>query len=201
MRRPGDDRSRRQAPHPRDVRRRHGAVLGERVGVLALSMWHLTAPWWEIPLRTALVYFSILVGVRLAGKREIGQMTAFDLVLLLLLSNAVQNAMTGPDTSVGGGIEAAVTLFIVNALIVYVAFRIPGVQQRLAGKATLLINNGQIITQNLHAELITQDELLAALREHGVDSPEDVALAVLEVDGSISVVRREDVVADKVQPA
>jgi len=160
-------------------------------------MWHLTAPWWEIPLRTALVYFSILVGVRLAGKREIGQMTAFDLVLLLLLSNAVQNAMTGPDTSVIGGIEAALTLFVVNALIVYVAFRIPGVQRRLAGRATLLINNGQIIEQNLHTELITQDELLAALREHGVDSPEDVALAVLEVDGSISVVRREDVIADK----
>jgi len=163
-------------------------------------MWHLTATWWEIPLRTALVYFSILVGVRLAGKREIGQMTAFDLVLLLLLSNAVQNAMTGPDTSVVGGIEAALTLFVVNALIVYVAFRIPGVQRRLAGRATLLINNGQILTQNLHTELITQDELLAALREHGVDSPEDVALAVLEVDGSISVVRREDVVADKAQP-
>jgi len=160
-------------------------------------MWHLTAPWWEIPLRTALVYFSILVGVRLAGKREIGQMTAFDLVLLLLLSNAVQNAMTGPDTSVIGGIEAAVTLFVVNALIVYVAFRIPGVQRRLAGRATLLINNGEIITQNLDTELITRDELLAALREHGVDSPEDVALAVLEVDGSISVVRREDVVSDK----
>jgi len=159
-------------------------------------MWHLTEPWWEIPLRTALVYFSILVGVRLAGKREIGQMTAFDLVLLLLLSNAVQNAMTGPDTSVVGGIEAAVTLFIVNALIVYAAFRIPRVKKQLAGRATLLISNGQIITQNLHTELITQDELLAALREHGVESPAEVALAVLEVDGSISVVRREDVEAD-----
>jgi len=160
-------------------------------------MWHLTEPWWEIPLRTALVYFSILVGVRLAGKREIGQMTAFDLVLLLLLSNAVQNAMTGPDTSVVGGIEAAVTLFVVNALIVYAAFRIPRVQKQLAGRATLLISNGQIITQNLHTELITQDELLAALREHGVESPAEVALAVLEVDGSISVVRRDDVEADK----
>ena len=155
-------------------------------------MWHLSAPWWEIPLRTALVYFAILVGVRLAGKREIGQMTAFDLVLLLLLSNAVQNAMTGPDTSLIGGIEAAVTLFIVNALIVYVAFRIPGVQQRLAGKATVLISRGKVQQQNLRTELITQDELLAALREHGVESPADVALAVLEVDGSISVVREED---------
>jgi len=160
-------------------------------------MWHLTEPWWEIPLRTALVYLSIVVGVRLAGKREIGQMTAFDLVLLLLLSNAVQNAMTGPDSSVVGGIEAALTLFVVNALVVYAAFRIPGVQRQLAGRATLLISNGQIITQNLHAELITQDELLAALREHGVESPEDVALAVLEVDGSISVVRRDDLEAEK----
>ena len=159
-------------------------------------MWHLSAPWWEIPLRTALVYFSILVGVRLAGKREIGQMTAFDLVLLLLLSNAVQNAMTGPDTSVIGGIEAAVTLFIVNALIVYVAFKFPGVQRQLAGKATVLISRGKIEQQNLRTELITQDELLAALREHGVESPADVALAVLEVDGSISVVRKDDLEAE-----
>lgn len=159
-------------------------------------MWHLSAPWWEIPLRTALVYVAIVVGVRLAGKREIGQMTAFDLVLLLLLSNAVQNAMTGPDTSIIGGVEAAITLFVVNALIVYVAFRIPGVQQRLAGKATILISRGQVETQNLRTELITQDELLAALREHGVESPSDVALAVLEVDGSISVVRNEDLAED-----
>lgn len=83
-------------------------------------MWAHPATWWEIPLRTAIVYGIILIGVRLAGKREIGQMTSFDLVLLLLLSNAVQNAMTGPDTSVIGGIEAATTLFAVNAAIVFV---------------------------------------------------------------------------------
>lgn len=160
-------------------------------------MWHLAVPWWEIPLRTALVYVAILIGVRLAGKREIGQMTAFDLVLLLLLSNAVQNAMTGPDTSLVGGIEAALTLFAVNTLIVFVAFRIPGVQRRLVGRARILISHGEVESQNLRAELITQDELFAALREHGVESPADVALAVLEVDGSISVVRREDVDAEQ----
>src|ERR1700730_2216094 len=105
-------------------------------------MWEHAGTWWEIPLRTAIVYGIILLGVRVAGKREIGQMTSFDLVLLLLLSNAVQNAMTGPDTSVVGGIEAALTLFVVNAAIVYAAFRIPVVQRGLAGRATLLINNG-----------------------------------------------------------
>ena len=155
-------------------------------------MWHLASSWWEIPLRTAIVYAMVLVGVRVAGKREIGQMTSFDLVLLLLLSNAVQNAMTGPDTSVAGGIEAAVTLFAVNLLVVYVAFRNPSVQRGLSGRATLLVNNGHVIKENLQRELITEDELMAALREHGVVSSADVAMAVLEVDGSISVVRRED---------
>jgi uncharacterized membrane protein YcaP (DUF421 family) len=156
-------------------------------------MWHHPAAWWEIPLRTAIVYGIVLLGVRVAGKREIGQMTSFDLVLLLLLSNAVQNAMTGPDTSLVGGIEAALTLFVVNAAIVYAAFRIPVVQRGLAGRATLLINNGHVIRENLQRELITEEELLTALREHGCVSPSDVALAVLEVDGSISVVRREDI--------
>lgn len=159
-------------------------------------MWQHPATWWEIPLRTAIVYAVVLIGVRLAGKREIGQMTTFDLVLLLLLSNAVQNAMTGPDTSVVGGIEAALTLFVVNMAVVYTAFRIPNLQRGLAGRATLLINNGHVIRENLQRELITEDELLAALREHGCTSPSDVALAVLEVDGSISVVRREDIEAE-----
>jgi len=156
---------------------------------------HLTGAWWEIPLRTAIVYAIVLIGVRLAGKREIGQMTTFDLVLLLLLSNAVQNAMTGPDSSLTGGIEAAATLFVLNVAIVYAAFRLPGVQRGLAGRATLLVNNGHVIRENLNRELITEDELLAALREHGCVSPADVALAVLEVDGSISVVRRGDIEA------
>src|SRR5207244_3834831 len=82
---------------------------------------------------TAIVYAIILIGIRIAGKREIGQMTSFDLVLLLLLSNAVQNAMTGPDTSLLGGIEAALTLFAVNIAVVYAAFRLPNVQRGLAG--------------------------------------------------------------------
>src|ERR1700730_10918211 len=156
-------------------------------------MWQHAGTWWEIPLRTAIVYAVVLIGVRVAGKREIGQMTSFDLVLLLLLSNAVQNAMTGPDTSVVGGIEAALTLFAVNMGVVYVAFRVPLVQRGLTGHATLLINNGHVIRENLSRELITEDELLAALREHGCISPAGVALAVLDVDSSISVVRREDV--------
>jgi uncharacterized membrane protein YcaP (DUF421 family) len=162
---------------------------------------HLTAAWWEIPLRTAIVYAIVLIGVRAAGKREIGQMTSFDLVLLLLLSNAVQNAMTGPDTSLAGGLEAAITLFLVNAGLVYVAFRNPSVQRGLTGRATLLINNGHVIRENLRAELVTEDELMAALREHGILSPSDVALAVLEVDGSISVVRREDLQSEPARPA
>lgn len=148
----------------------------------------------EIIIRCLIVYLFILFAFRLFGKRQIGQMTPLDLVLLLLLSNAVQNAMTGPDTSIQGGLVAAATLLLLNFLLNTLLFKSKWARKLLEGSPTLLINNGKILAQNLKHEQLTQNEVLQALREHGVARVEDVRIAVLELDGSISVVRHDDLV-------
>ena len=146
-----------------------------------------------IAIRTATVYLLILIGVRLSGKREVGQMTPFDLTLLLLLSNSVQNAMTGPDNSLAGGAVAATTLLLLN----FVVAEYSGINRRfrklIQGSPSLLVHNGQVVMPHMAREHVTMDELDRALREHGVGCVADVALGVLEVDGSISILKYDDV--------
>jgi uncharacterized membrane protein YcaP (DUF421 family) len=151
-------------------------------------MFTPVVPPWDIVLRTAGVYVVILIGLRLAGKREIGQMTVFDLVVLLLLANAVQNAMVGPDTSLTGGLLAAVVLLLLNALVARLRLRWPVLRRIVEGSPTLLVLHGEVIADHLRREGLDQDTLEAALREHGVAELSDVEMAVLEIDGSISVV-------------
>jgi uncharacterized membrane protein YcaP (DUF421 family) len=150
----------------------------------------------QIALRTSVIYLVVLIGVRLSGKREVGQMTPFDLTLLLLLSNSVQNAMTGPDTSLIGGIVAACVLLLLNYLVADVS----GVNRRfrrfIQGEPSLLIHDGRIIPAHMAKEHVSMDELQRALREHGISSYHDVALAVLEVDGSISCLKYEEIKPD-----
>ena len=146
----------------------------------------------NIALRTGIVYLALLLGLRLTGKRQVGQMTPFDFLLLLLLANAVQNAMTGPDTSLAGGLVAAATLFTANIVVAWIARRNRGLEKLVEGSPALLIRRGQIITQNLQREGITRDDLLRALREHGVSTVEDVRSAILEVDGTVSVLREDE---------
>lgn len=147
----------------------------------------------EILLRTLTVYFVVLIGVRLTGKREVGQMTPFDLTLLLLLSNSVQNAMTGPDNSLVGGIVAAVTLLLLNYAIAEGAGVNRKFRRFVQGQPSLLIHDGQLIASHMAKEHVTSDEIMRALREHSIASINDVALAVLEVDGSISILKYDDV--------
>ncbi len=142
----------------------------------------------EIVLRTAAVYLVILVGLRLAGKREIGQMTVFDLVVLLLIANAVQNAMVGPDTSLTGGVLAALVLLAINALVARLIIRWPRLRGWVEGTPTLLVLHGRTIPEHMRREGVDEEELLAAVREHGVAELSDVEMAVLEIDGTISVV-------------
>jgi uncharacterized membrane protein YcaP (DUF421 family) len=146
----------------------------------------------EVAVRTVVIYLVVLVGVRLSGKREVGQMTPFDLTLLLLLSNSVQNAMTGPDTSVAGGVIAASTLLVMN----FVLAEFSGINRRfrklIQGQPALLVHDGQVITSHMAKEHVSMDELQRALREHGIANYHDVALAVLEVDGSISFLKYDD---------
>src|SRR6201993_4484703 len=145
-----------------------------------------------IALRTAVVYALVLIGVRLSGKREVGQMTPFDLTLLLLLSNSVQNAMTGPDNSLLGGIVAAATLLLLNYVLADASGANPRFRKFIQGQPSLLIHDGKIIEAHMAKEHVSMDELQRALREHSISSPKDVAIGVLEVDGSMSFLKYDD---------
>jgi len=147
----------------------------------------------EIALRTGVIYMLVLIGIRLSGKREVGQMTPFDLTLLLLLSNSVQNAMTGPDTSLAGGAVAAATLLLLNYLVAEVSGGNRRFRKLIQGQPSLLVHDGQLIQAHMAKEHVSMDELERSLREHGLASYKDAALAVLEVDGSISVLKYDDI--------
>jgi len=151
-------------------------------------MLKLDVPAWNIALRTTAIYLVTLVGLRLAGKREMGQMTVFDLVVLLLIANAVQNAMVGPDTSLTGGMLAAVVLLVLNAVVARLRLRWPRLRRLVEGSPTLLVLHGQVLADHLRREGLDRVTLEVALREHGVAEMRDVEMAVLEIDGSISVV-------------
>src|SRR5207245_3719614 len=145
-----------------------------------------------IVLRTVVVYVFILVGFRLSGKREVGQLAPYDFALILIIANAVQNAMVGPDTSLVGGLVAAGILIGWHRVVDWWRLRSRGFAKLLAGEGIMLIHRGQVLDAHCARAGITRDELLQALREHGVGSVHDVRLAVLEPDGSISVIRNDE---------
>ena len=150
----------------------------------------------QIVLRTGIIYLLVLIGVRLSGKREVGQMTPFDLTLLLLLSNSVQNAMTGPDTSLTGGAVAACTLLVLNYGVAAVSGSNRRLRRLIQGEPSLLVHDGKVIESHMARERVSMDELHRALREHGINSCDQVALAVLEVDGSISCLKYDEIKPD-----
>lgn len=154
-------------------------------------MFGLTTPWWEILLRTAVVYVVVLVLLRAAGKRELGQMSPVDLVVILVIANAVQNAMTGGDNSLIGGIIAATTLVAMNIAFSRVAHRIPYIAHLFESDATQLMKGGKLIKRNLERENVDMDELMMSVREHGFDDLAKVDSAYLERDGSISVIPKD----------
>jgi len=123
-------------------------------------------------------------------------MTPFDLTLLLLLSNSVQNAMTGPDTSLLGGAVAASTLLVLNYLVANVSGRNRHFRRVIEGQPSLLVHDGKPIEEHMEREHVSMDELHRALREHGINCVDQVALAVLEVDGSISCLKYDEIKPD-----
>jgi uncharacterized membrane protein YcaP (DUF421 family) len=139
--------------------------------------------------RTAIVYVTVLALLRAGGRREIGQLTLFDLVLVLLVANAVQNAMVGADTTVGAGLASAATLVVLNVGVARLRLRVVRFRHLVEGTPTVLVQHGEWVPHALGREGLTEDEVLAAVREHGaVGDIADVELAVLETDGSVSVV-------------
>lgn len=141
--------------------------------------------------RSVAVYIFILIAIRLTGKKELSQLTTSDIVLILLISNAVQNAMVGPDTSLIGGLCAAAVLFLLNLLFKRLLFRYPGFRTLVNQKPEVLIHNGKLEFATLSKLQITDDELKEAMREHGVDLYKDVKWAILEMDGNISIISGE----------
>jgi len=141
-----------------------------------------------IAAKTLVVYVFLVTGLRLLGKRELGQMNIYDLVLIVVLGNAVQNAMMNNDNSLVGGLIATTVLLIANRLLNTLMRHSKRVERLMVGEAALIVNDGHPIRDRMQREGVTQEQLLAALREHGLARVEDAHMCVLEVDGSISVV-------------
>jgi len=148
----------------------------------------MAIPAWELVVRSTVIYIAMLIGLRLFGKREIGQFTLFDLVAVLLVANAVQPAMTGPDSSLVGGLLIIGTLLVLNWGVGTLRLRSPLFRRILQPRPTVIAQDGHWITDALRREGVDAEEAEMALREHGVESIEQVKLAVLELDGSISIV-------------
>ena len=151
-------------------------------------MWTLGVPPLELVARTVIVYIIFLAALRIFGKREIGQFTLFDLALVLLAANALQPALTGPDQSITGGLIIVVTIFILNGIVAQLRRRVPIVRRLLEFEPTVIGRNGAWLPEALDSQGLDPDDLGAALREHGLDSIKDMKLAVLEADGSVSIV-------------
>jgi uncharacterized membrane protein YcaP (DUF421 family) len=150
-------------------------------------MFNLAIPWTEFIVRGVVVYLFLLVLLRLTGRRQVGQLAPFDLVLLLVLSNAVQNSMNGGDNSLVGGLISAATLVALNFAVGSLTHRSKRLEALIEGRPQLLIHNGQLFEDVLRSAKLTHHELNAALRRGGCACVDDVHSAVLENNGSISV--------------
>jgi uncharacterized membrane protein YcaP (DUF421 family) len=177
------------------------------VSILGLSRWKRAGPYdaasmhWAsvfdhpnldgaltIAAKTAAVYLFLVVGLRVFGKRELGQLSLYDLVMIIILGNAVQNAMINNDNTLGGGVVAAAVLLTLNWCLNRFITSNRRAERFLVGGPVLIVHDGQPLRDRMAREGISDDQLAAALREHGIDDVHDVHLAVLESDGTISVV-------------
>ena len=155
------------------------------------DMFVLSVPWIEKIIRPILVYIFLIVGLRVAGKRELAQLNPFDLVVLLTLSNTVQNAIIGNDNSVTGGVLGAVSLLLVNYLVVRFVYDHRKLEEVVEGSSDVLIAHGKLNRKALQGELITVVELESAARKQGIASLAEVETATIEPGGAISFIPRE----------
>jgi len=162
------------------------------------TLTHLCVPAGEKILRTVLVYGFLVIGFRLAGKRELGQFNSFDLIVLITIANALQNAIIGPDNSLSGGLIGGATLLVVNYLVVMLCYRYPALDRLLEGKEVVLFENGRIDNKACERELITHEELLTVARSQGARNLEEVDKIVLERNGNVSVLLTEDVTLKRI---
>jgi uncharacterized membrane protein YcaP (DUF421 family) len=146
----------------------------------------------EVVLRTAIVYLFLVAALRLSGKREVAQMTVLELVVILVISDAVQNSMVGDNTSVYGGLIAVVTLLTLDFLLRTLSRRSKKVRDVIEGEPRLIVRDGRLLRHAINEEGLQVEDVQAAVREHGLSRVEDVRYAVLETNGTISVIPRDD---------
>lgn len=155
------------------------------------DLFLLSAPWWHFVLRACVVYVLVMVLVRVSGKRAVGQFTPFDLVLLILIGNAVQNGINGGDNSLTGAAIMATTLIALNYLVAWQTSRSRRVERWVEGEPVVLARDGKVFRHVLRRELVSHDDFTEALRMNNIDDIGDVRLALLETNGRITVMARQ----------
>jgi uncharacterized membrane protein YcaP (DUF421 family) len=162
--------------------------------MLGAMSWHFLwpeTPWVLLIVRSVVVYLFLMVALRLAGRRELGQMTTFDLILLLILSNAVQNSINAGDNSLGGGVVSAVTLLVINSIVGFLTYRIPFLERLIIGRPICIVRDGRVYKKALRRERITLEELRSALRKQNIMRISDCKKVVLEPDGTLTAQRQD----------
>ena len=150
-------------------------------------MFNMSVPWWELIIRGLVVYVFLIALLRLTGKRQIGQLSPFDLVLLLILSNAVQNSMSAGDNSLIGGLILATTLILVNYIVGLITFKSKKLEVIIEGRQQVLIHNGKLFEDVMNEAKLTRHELDSTLRQSGYFEIKNIKLAVLENNGNVTV--------------
>ena len=156
------------------------------------DLFQLSAPWWHFALRAVAVYALVMLLVRLSGKRAVGQFTPFDLVMLILIGNAVQNGLNGGDNSLTGAVILAVCLIGLNYGIAFIAARSPRARSFIEGKPVVLARDGRIFREVLRQQMVSNADLHEAMREAGCDEIERIRVATLETNGRISIVLADE---------
>lgn len=152
------------------------------------DLFTMAMPWWEFMLRAVVVYVVVLGMVRLSGKRALGQITPFDVLLIVLLGNAVQNALLGQDTSLAGGLLLAATLITINYAVGWLSTRSRRIERLVEGEPVLIARDGKLLASVLKRELVTPTDFDAALRQQGCLDISEVEMALLEINGHITIV-------------
>ena len=154
------------------------------------DLFQLSAPWWHFVLRAVAIYALVMVLMRVSGKRAVGQFTPFDLILLILIGNAVQNGINGGDNSLTGAFVMAATLIALNWVVAFASSRSRKAERLVEGVPVVLARDGHVFEQVLRRQLVSDADFHKALRQHDIASVSQVALALLETNGSISIVPR-----------
>jgi uncharacterized membrane protein YcaP (DUF421 family) len=155
------------------------------------ELFALSAPWWVFVFRAVAIYLLVMVLVRASGKRAVGQFTPFDLVLLILIGNAVQNGMNGGDNSLTGAAVLAVTLIALNYATAFLSARVPQARRLIEGEPVVLARDGHVFRDVLRRELVSKADFNEAMREAGCSEPEHIRLAILETNGRISIALKD----------